>query len=56
LLWRIWQEKGTPLDVLEKMTYEELLKANAILDMSADMNTAFDGLFEMEKKRGGGGT
>lgn len=53
MLWRIWQEKGTSLDELKKYTYEELLKANAILDMAADMNTAMDGLLEFEKKRGG---
>jgi len=36
-----------------KWTYEDLLQANAMLDMSADMNTALDGLYEFEKKGGG---
>jgi hypothetical protein len=37
------------------MTYEEVLHANAVLDMAADMNTAMDGLFEFERKRDNGG-
>jgi hypothetical protein len=56
LIWRIWQEKGTPLDELRyKWTYEDLLHANAILDMSSDMNTAMEGLFEFERKHNSGG-
>jgi len=38
-----------------KWTYEDLLQANAMLDMSADMNTALDGLQEFERNKGGGG-
>jgi hypothetical protein len=55
LIWRIWQEKGTPLDeIRHKWTYEDVLHANAVLDMSSDMNTALDGLQEFERKGGGG--
>jgi len=54
LIWRIWQEKGTPLDELRyKWTYEDLLHATAVLDMDSDMRTALDGLQEIENKRGG---
>jgi hypothetical protein len=45
-----------PLDELRyRWTYEDLLHANAILDMSSDMNTAMEGLFEFERKRNSGG-
>ena len=56
MIWRIWQEKGTPLNELrDQWTYEDLLHANAVFDMSQDMNTAMEGLFEFERKHKSGG-
>lgn len=54
MIWRIWREKGTPLDELRyQWTYPDLLHANAVLDMHSDMNTAMDALFEHEAKPSG---
>jgi hypothetical protein len=51
LIWRVWYEKGTPLaELRNKWTYEDLLHANAVLDMYADMNMAQDGLLEYQRK------
>ena len=53
LLWRIWQKKGVPLDELRnKWTYEDLLHANAVLDMDEDIEAAVDGLIDFETKQG----
>jgi hypothetical protein len=55
-IWRIWLEKGTPLNELRhSWTYEDLMYANAILDMQADTEMALDGLLETERKKNGGG-
>jgi hypothetical protein len=51
LIWRIWHEKGTPLNELRyEWTYEDLLKANAILDMYGAMDIARNYLDEQEVK------
>jgi hypothetical protein len=51
LLWRIWYEKGTPLNELRyEWTYEDLLKANAILDMYVAIDTARNYFDEQELK------
>ena len=56
LIWRIWGEKGVSLNELRyRWTYEDLLHANAYLDMSADINTAIDGLAKLESQHEPGG-
>jgi hypothetical protein len=51
LVWRIWHEKGTPLkELLYEWTYEDLLKANAVLDMYNAMETAMNYFDEQELK------
>jgi hypothetical protein len=51
----VWYEKGTPLTELrDNWSYEDILHANAILDMYADMNTAQDGILEQERKNNAG--
>lgn len=50
----MWREKGVPLDELRyRWTYEDLLHANAVLDMDADIEAAVDGLIDFESKKGG---
>jgi len=52
LVWRIWYEKGVPLDELRyKWTYPDLLKANAILDMNQSITIADNRYTELELKR-----
>ncbi len=54
MIWRVWQKKSVPLDELrQKWTYEDLLHANAVLDMEEDIEAAVDGLIEEETKQGG---
>ena len=54
LIWRVWQKKGVPLDELRnRWTYEDLLHANAVLDMDEDIEAAVDGLIDFESKHGG---
>jgi hypothetical protein len=51
LAWRIWYEKGTPLhELLNDWTYEDLLKANAVLDMYGAMDIARNYLDEQDLK------
>jgi hypothetical protein len=51
LVWRIWYEKGTPLnELLYDWTYPLLLKANAVLDMYNAMDVAGNYLDEQELK------
>lgn len=48
----MWQKKCVPLDELRyKWTYEDLLHANAVLDMDEDIEAAVDGLIEIESKQ-----
>lgn len=50
----MWQKKAVPLDELRnKWTYEDLLHANAVLDMDEDIEAAVDGYIEFEAKQGG---
>ena len=54
LIWRVWQRKSVPLDELRnRWTYEDLLHANAVLDMDDDLEAAVDGLIDFEAKQGG---
>jgi hypothetical protein len=47
----LWKEGGIPLrELREEYTYEDLLKANAVLDMYADMDTAMSALIREESK------
>jgi hypothetical protein len=51
LVWRIWYEKGTPPHELRnEWTYEDLLKANSVLDMYGAMDIAGNYLDEQELK------
>lgn len=40
-LWRIWLKTGTAIDELRKMTYIDVMKANAILDHKEDMEAVY---------------
>jgi len=54
MVWRIWEAKGTPLkEIWEEWTYPDLLKANAILDMMADVEIARSALEEEELRHPG---
>ncbi len=53
-IYRIWKETGTSLnEIKEQWTYEDVLNANAILDMYQSLEkatSAFD-FIEMEKQK-----
>lgn len=52
LVWRIWNEKGVPLkEIQEYWSYEDLLKANALLDMKDDFELALEAVQEEELAR-----
>jgi hypothetical protein len=54
MIWRVWHDKGTPLNELRyEWTYPDLLKANAILDMYGAMDTARNALDERDLKGAG---
>ena len=49
----MWQKKQVPLDELRnRWTYEDLLHANAVLDMEEDTEAAVDGLIDFEARQG----
>lgn len=54
-IWRVWLRKdGMSLDELRyEWTYEDILKANALLDMEEDYRIAYkeDDANEFERKR-----
>lgn len=50
-IWRIWKETNTPLkDIMEHWTYEEVMQANAILDMYSDNEMARNALLAHKEK------
>ncbi|MDR2952564.1 MAG: hypothetical protein LBU82_04895 [Treponema sp.] len=52
MVWRVWYEKGTPLDeILYRWTYPDLLKANAVLDMYQAYKIADDAYMEEKLKK-----
>lgn len=55
MLWRMWKEGNVPLhELMNRWTYEELVKGNAVLDMYQSIDIAYDALMEEEMKRPGG--
>jgi len=51
LLWRVWLEKGVPLNELKyEWTYPDLLEANAVLDMYSSHEIANEALTDEEFK------
>lgn len=52
MIWRIWIEKGTPLDELKnKWTYPDLLKANDLLNMQSDYSNAITAYYDSLKDK-----
>ena len=51
MIWRIWLEKGTPLNEMKnEWTYVDLLKANALLDMMEDHRAVLEGVQEEQRQ------
>jgi hypothetical protein len=52
----VWNDKGVSLDELRnEWSYEDIMKANAVLDMSQAINLAFDLVSEQKNTTGGTG-
>jgi hypothetical protein len=52
LIWRLWKEAGVPLrELREYYTYEDVLKANAVLDMYADTDAALSQYYKPKEKK-----
>jgi hypothetical protein len=55
LIWRLWKEQNVPLHELKhQWTYEELVQANAVLDMHQSIEIAWESLMEEKLKTSGG--
>jgi hypothetical protein len=51
-LWRIWKEVGTPIrELRHEWTYDDVLRANAVLDMASDYDLAIEGAREIKRER-----
>jgi ABC-type uncharacterized transport system substrate-binding protein len=53
-MWRIWHEKNVPLrELQEEWTYDEIMRASAVLDMYSAAETAREACdkADMERKR-----
>jgi len=52
-MWRVWKRTGTPLnEIFYEWTYEQVMKANAVLDMYDAMDIAMNQIEEPENKSG----
>jgi hypothetical protein len=55
ILWRIWKKTSIPIDELRyKWTYSDILKANALLDMDNDYESAMNEMMDEEANKNRG--
>jgi ABC-type uncharacterized transport system substrate-binding protein len=51
-MWRLWYEKNIPLHELqEEWTYDEIMRASAVLDMYSAVDTAREAYDKAEMER-----
>ena len=49
-IWRIWLAKGGDITMYKKWSYTDIMKANALLDMKEDIDSACNAFDERDNK------